>query len=54
MLALDMISRAFENVNGGEKFAVEHVFSCEIEPFKQVSERCDQLKDNAQARLDLN
>ena len=39
VLALDMITRAFETINadsGGEKFAVEHVFSCEIEPYKQA------------------
>ena len=40
VLALDMITRAFETINADSKshskFAVEHVFSCEIEPYKQA------------------
>eukprot|EP00873_Tetraselmis_striata_P026775 jgi/Tetstr1/447039/TSEL_034496.t1 len=34
LLALEMISKACSN-NHGVNFEVEHVFSCEIEPFKQ-------------------
>ncbi|KAJ3042658.1 hypothetical protein HDV00_006937 [Rhizophlyctis rosea] len=35
LLALDLISRALEDIHG-TKLDVEHVFSCEIEPFKQA------------------
>ena len=38
VLALDMIERAFESLNedAEHNFKVEHVFSCEIEPYKQA------------------
>jgi site-specific DNA-cytosine methylase len=36
LLALDMLSKAIEDQNGKEGLAVEHVFSCEIEPYKQA------------------
>ncbi|ODQ51905.1 hypothetical protein SAICODRAFT_94475 [Saitoella complicata NRRL Y-17804] len=35
LLALGLISRAIEKIYG-VKFGVQHVFSCEIEPFKQA------------------
>ena len=39
LLALEQISRALETLSG-EKLQVEHIFSCEIVPIKQVSRRC--------------
>jgi hypothetical protein len=36
LLALGLISHALEDLTGG-KLHVEHIFSCEIEPFKQAS-----------------
>jgi hypothetical protein len=35
LLALQLISEAME-LDGGSKLEVEHIFSCEIEPFKQA------------------
>ena len=36
LLALDMISNALEKQHDGLRFEVEHLFSCEIEPWKQA------------------
>jgi len=35
LLALQLISEAME-LDGGSKLEIEHIFSCEIEPFKQA------------------
>lgn len=35
LIALGLLDDAFVTMGQGQKFVVDHVFSCEIEPFKQ-------------------